>query len=162
MALDFDALDHNYFMREALKEATLASQHNHRPIGAVIVHSGQIVGRGHAQHQASQSKIAHAEMRALTQAAPYIYALKEASHDCVIYSTLEPCVMCLGAIVMSDIDHLVYAMPDRWINPQQMFAVDYVKRHLQHYVGGILAAESTALWEQVNPEELRMIREGIR
>jgi tRNA(adenine34) deaminase len=158
MLFDFDALDHENFMREALKEAQLAGQAGERPIGAVIVHQGRVIGRGRAQHRARHSEIAHAEMNALLQAEQYLQAH---NHDgCVIYTTVEPCVMCLGAIVMSNIDHVVYALADNWIKPGAMLEMDYVRRHIKHYVGGILADESVKLWEQYNPRELELMREG--
>jgi tRNA(adenine34) deaminase len=158
MSFDFDALDHENFMREALKEAELAGQAGERPIGAVIVHQGQVIGRGRAQHRARHSGIAHAEMNALLQAEQYIYAH---IHDgCVIYTTVEPCVMCLGAIVMSDIDHIVYALADNWIKPSAMLEMEHVRRHIKHYVGGILANESVKLWQHFNPRELELIQEG--
>jgi tRNA(adenine34) deaminase len=158
MSIGFDAVDHEYFMREALKEAELAGLAGERPIGAVIVHQGQVVGRGRAQHRARQSGIAHAEMNALLQAEQYIHAHM---HDgCVIYTTLEPCVMCLGAIVMSDIDHIVYALADHWIEPSAMLKMEHVRRHIRHYVGGILVNESIKLWEHFNPRELELLQEG--
>jgi tRNA(adenine34) deaminase len=158
MPFDFDALDHKYFMREALQEARLAGEAEERPIGAVVVHKGQIIGRGRAQHQARKSEIAHAEMNALLRAEQYIHAH---IHDgCVIYTTVEPCVMCLGAIVMSDIDHIVFALADHWIKPSEMLKMAYVRRHIRHYVGGILADESARLWEQFNPRELALLRTG--
>jgi tRNA(adenine34) deaminase len=157
-SFDFDALDHERFMREALKEAELAGQAGEKPIGAVIVLNGQVIGRGRAGHLARHSAIAHAEMNALLQAEQTIYAHK---HDgCVIYTTLEPCVMCLGAIVMSDVDHIVFALADHWINPAAMLDMDHVRRHIQHYVGGILESDSIKLWERYNQRELKMLREG--
>jgi tRNA(adenine34) deaminase len=149
LSFDFDALDHENFMREALKEAELAGQEGERPIGAVIVHQGQVIGRGRTQHRARHSGIAHAEMNALLQAEQYIHAH---IHDgCVIYTTVEPCVMCLGAIVMSDIDHIVYALVDNWIKPSTMLENEHIRRHIRHYVGGILVNESVKLWEHFNP-----------
>lgn len=115
MSFNFDAMDHEYFMREALKEAELAGRAGEKPIGAVIVHQGQVIGRGRARHLARRSGIAHAEMNALQQAEQMIYAHK---HDgCVIYTTLEPCVMCLGAVVMSDVDDIF--LPWRIIGSSQ-------------------------------------------
>ncbi len=157
MTLDFDDLDHERFMCEALKEAELALQQGERPIGAVIVHNGKVIGRGRAQHQKRKSKIAHAELNALIQAEQYIRAH---THECVVYTTVEPCVMCLGAIVMSNIDHIVFALPDKWINPSEMLEIDYVQRHIKHYIGGVLKTESVALWEKADPRELRMLRDG--
>ena len=159
MSFDFKALDHIAYMREALKEAELAMQAGERPIGAVIVHQGQIVGRGRAEHLAKHNRLAHAEMNALLQTATALY---DYPHDNgVIYTTVEPCEMCLGAIVMSDvINHVVFALADRWINPAAMLAMHHVRRHVHNYVGGVLAAESEALWEQCRPEELKLIRTG--
>ena len=140
--LDFGDLDHERFMREALKEAELALQQGERPIGAVVVHDGEIVGRGHAEHVQRQSEIAHAELNALLQAEQYIHTHL---HECTIYTTVEPCVMCLGAIVMSDIDHIVFALPDKWINPSKMLEIDHVQRHIKHYIGSLLETESVVL-----------------
>ena len=157
MTPDSNGLDHERFMCEALKEAELALQQGERPIGAVIVHNGKVIGRGRAQHQKRKSKIAHAELNALIQAEQYIRAH---THECVVYTTVEPCVMCLGAIVMSNIDHIVFALPDKWINPSKMLEIDYVQRHIKHYIGGVLKTESVALWEKADPRELRMLRDG--
>jgi tRNA(adenine34) deaminase len=160
MEFDFDALDHESFMREALKEAELAGQAGERPIGAVIVHQGQVIGRGRARHRDRKSEIAHAEMNAMLQAEQYIQAH---IHDgIVLYTTVEPCVMCLGAIVMSDIDHVVFAQADNWIKPGAMLEMDYVRRHIWHYVGGILADESVKLWQQYYPQELELLQTGRR
>ena len=158
MTFDFDALNHEYFMREALKEAELAGQAGEKPIGAVIVHQGQVIGRGRARHLERQSGIAHAEMNALLQAEQYIFTHKH--EGCVIYTTLEPCVMCLGAVVMSDVDDIVYALADHWINPSTMLENEHVRRHIRHYVGGILVNESVKLWERFNPHEGEMLQKG--
>jgi tRNA(adenine34) deaminase len=152
MPFDFDALDHAHFMREALKEAELAGQTGERPIGAVIVHEGQVIGRGRAQHEARHSQIAHAELNALLQAEQFINA--HIHGGCILYTTVEPCVMCLGAIVMSDVDHVVYALPDTNIRPARMLEIDYVRRHIKNYRGNVLEAESAALYEKFRPEEL--------
>jgi tRNA(adenine34) deaminase len=158
MTIDFETLDHEKFMSEALKEAELAGEAGEKPIGAVIVLNRQVIGRGRAQHLERHSGIAHAEMNALLQAEQTIYAHK---HDgCVIYTTLEPCVMCLGAIVMSDVDHIVFALADHWIKPAAILEMEHARRHIKHYVGGILEDDSVKLWERFNPRELKMLREG--
>ncbi len=150
---DFNALDHQAFMREALKEAECALQEGERPIGAVVVYDGKIVGRGHAQHKTRHSEIAHAELNAMLDAKKLIH---DHIHDgIVLYTTVEPCVMCLGAVVMSDIDHIVFGLADKNINPSQMLAMPYVRRHIKNYVGGVLEAESLALMEKFDPRELR-------
>ena len=159
MAFDFDSLDHALFMREALQEAAFAMQAGERPIGAVIVHQGQIVGRGRAEHLGRHNRLAHAELNALLATATSLY---DYPHDNgVIYTTLEPCEMCLGAIVISDVvNHIVFALADRWINPRPMLKIPHAQRHIQNYLGGVLEAESAALWQQCRPEELKLIRDG--
>lgn len=150
---DFTALDHHAFMQEALKEAECALQEGERPIGAVVVYDGKIVGRGHARHKARHSEIAHAELNAMLAAEKIVY---DHIHDgVVLYTTVEPCVMCLGAVVMSDIDHIVFALADKNINPASMLEMPYVKRHIKNYVGGVLEAKSLALMQKFDPRELR-------
>jgi tRNA(adenine34) deaminase len=159
MTFDFNALDHTFFMREALKEAEAAMLAGELPIGAVIVHNGIIVGRGKAEHLKQRSHLAHAELNALLATASSLY---DNPHDNgVIYTTLEPCEMCLGAIVMSDaVNHVVYALADRWINPRPMLEMPHVRRHIHHYVGGILEEESAALWQRCRPDGLVLLRGG--
>ena len=159
MPFDFNSLDHVFFMREALKEAELAMKAGERPIGAIIVHRGKIVGRGKAEHHGKHSRLAHAELNALLATAQSLY---DFPHDnAVIYTTLEPCEMCLGAIVMSDVvNHVVYSLADNWINPKPMFEIPHVQRHIYNYLGGVLEEESAALWTQCRPDELLLIREG--
>ena len=153
---EFAALDHEKFMHQALHEADLAGQAGERPIGAVIIHRGVVVGRGRASHLGRRSKIAHAEMNALHTIEQYAC---DHQHDgLVLYTTVEPCVMCLGAIVMGDIDHIVFALPDRWITPAMMLDIPYVNRHIKHYLGGVLEGESADLFLKYRPSELALIR----
>ncbi len=159
MAFDFHSLDHAFFMRAALQEAVLAMQEGERPIGAVIVHRGVIVGRGRAEHQSRHNHLAHAELNALLATAS---ALFDYPHDDgVIYTTLEPCEMCLGAIVMSDVvNHVVFALADHWIGPAVMLDMPHVRRHIINYVGGVLEEESAALWQRCCPDELAKLMQG--
>ena len=161
MDFDFNSLDHAFFMREALKEAELAMQAGERAIGAVIVHDGKIVGRGRAEHLKRHIRLAHAELNALLATAASLYDHPHTNG--VIYTTVEPCEMCLGAIVMSDaINHIVFALADRWINPAPMLEMPHVRWHIHNYLGGVLAEESAALIKQSRPDEFIMIRDGNR
>lgn len=98
------------FMLEALKEAIIARDKDEVPIGAVIVHNGKIISRGHNQVETLKDPTAHAEMIALTSAANFLGSkwLLGAS----IYVTIEPCSMCAGALVLSRIKNLVYGASD--------------------------------------------------
>ena len=122
------------------------------------MHDNQIIGRGRAQPLARKSEVAHAEMNAILQAEQYLY--ENVHGECVIYTTVEPCVMCLGAIVMANIDNVVYGLEDNWIKPRGMLDIDYVRRHIKNYVGGMLAEASVSLWEQSSWDELFLLREG--
>jgi tRNA(adenine34) deaminase len=153
--MEFNALDHQHFMSEALREAEQAGLAGETPIGAVVVHNGIIVGRGRARHEERCSQIAHAELNALQEAEKYI---RDHIHDgVVLYTTVEPCVMCLGAVVMSDVDHVVFALYDGNIRPEQMLAMPFVRRHIRDYLGGILAAESLELFRRFRREDIRFL-----
>ena len=98
------------FMREALAEAKLAEDLGEVPIGAVIVHEGEIIGRGHNLRETSNDPTTHAEMIAIRQAAEKLGSWRLL--DCTLYVTLEPCVMCMGAIILGRIPYLVYGCRD--------------------------------------------------
>jgi tRNA(adenine34) deaminase len=93
-------------MKEALKEAQKAYEKDEIPIGAVVVANNKIIARAHNLTQTLNDVTAHAEMQAITSAANYIggkYLL-----ECTLYVTLEPCIMCAGALAWSQISKLVY------------------------------------------------------
>ena len=98
------------YMQAAIAEAQRARDTGEVPIGAVIVHEGQIIGRGHNLRETSNDPTSHAEMVAIRQAAEAIghWRLLETT----LYVTLEPCVMCMGAIILARIPRLVYACRD--------------------------------------------------
>jgi tRNA(adenine34) deaminase len=157
--MDFNALDHQYFMCEALREAEQAGLAGEIPIGAVVVHNGIIVGRGRARHEERHSQIAHAELNALLEAEKHIH---DHIHDgIVLYTTVEPCVMCLGAVVMSDVDHVVFGLYDGNIHPEQMLTMPFVRRHIRNYLGGILAAESLELFRGFRREDIRFLSTSV-
>ncbi|HHN48529.1 MAG TPA: nucleoside deaminase [Bacteroidales bacterium] len=98
------------FMKEALKEAQKAFDLNEVPVGAVIVCENRIIARAHNLTERLNDVTAHAEMQAITAAANYLGGkyLKE----CTMYVTLEPCVMCAGAIFWAQIPKLIYGAAD--------------------------------------------------
>lgn len=101
---------HIPFMNEALKQAALARQKGEVPIGAVIVHNAAIIGRGHNERETSNDPTTHAEMVAIRQAADSIGHWRLL--DTTLYVTLEPCVMCMGAIILARIPRLVFGCHD--------------------------------------------------
>jgi tRNA(adenine34) deaminase len=99
-----------FFMNEAIKEAKLALAEDEIPIGAIVVCKGKIIGRGHNLTERLVDVSAHAEMQALTAAANYMGGkyLKE----CILYVTMEPCVMCAGAAYWFQLGGIVYGAYD--------------------------------------------------
>ena len=98
------------FMREALDEAAQAGAHNDTPVGAVVVHDGEVIGRGHNEREVRQDPTAHAETLALREAAATLGSWRVL--DSTLYVTLEPCAMCAGAIVLARVPRVVYGAPD--------------------------------------------------
>ncbi|WP_255414949.1 tRNA adenosine(34) deaminase TadA [Lactobacillus sp. CBA3606] len=98
------------WMLEALHEAKLASLIGEVPIGAVIVHDGEIIGRGHNLREHGQDATLHAEIMAIQEACEYLHSWR--LEDCQIYVTLEPCIMCSGAILNARIPELYYGARD--------------------------------------------------
>jgi tRNA(adenine34) deaminase len=99
-----------HFMQIALNEALLAFEKDEVPIGAVVVCKNQIIGRGHNLTQTLNDVTAHAEMLAITAAANNIGG--KYLDQCTLYVTLEPCVMCAGAMFWAQLGKLVYAASD--------------------------------------------------
>lgn len=95
-----------YFMRLALKEAELALSENEIPIGAVIVAYGKVIARAHNQTETLHDVTAHAEMLAITAAANQLGG--KYLSGCTLYVTVEPCVMCAGAIGWAQLSRIVY------------------------------------------------------
>lgn len=103
-------MNHNAFMKEALVEAKKAYEKNEVPIGAVIVHDGIIIARAHNLRESLQTTASHAEMLAISEANSQtgFWRLDEA----ILYTTVEPCMMCAGTIVQSRIKTVVYGAKD--------------------------------------------------
>ena len=97
-------------MREALNEAKAALKEDEIPIGAVVVSDGRIIGRGHNLTETLTDVTAHAEMQAITAAEEYLGG--KYLNQCTLYVTIEPCVMCAGAIGWSQLGRLVYGAAD--------------------------------------------------
>lgn len=97
-------------MRLALQEAEEALRCDEIPIGCVIVSEGRILGRGHNLTETLQDVTAHAEMQAITAAAGMLGG--KYLQGCTLYVTVEPCVMCAGAIGWAQISRVVYGAPD--------------------------------------------------
>ena len=98
------------YMRMALDEAHKAKERDEVPIGAVIVSKGRVIGRGHNLTETLTDVTAHAEMQAITAAATTLGG--KYLTDCTLYVTVEPCLMCAGALAWSQISRIVYGAGD--------------------------------------------------
>ena len=99
-----------YFMRKALDEAYAALEKDEVPIGAIIVSKNKIIAKGHNLTETLTDVTAHAEMQAITSAANYLGG--KYLQDCTLYVTLEPCVMCAGALYWSQIGKVIIGARD--------------------------------------------------
>jgi tRNA(adenine34) deaminase len=97
-------------MRLALREAERALEHDDVPIGAVIVHDGEVIGTAHNERELRGDPTAHAEIIALREAARSLATWRIL--DAVLYVTLEPCAMCAGAIVLARVPRVIYGATD--------------------------------------------------
>lgn len=103
-------MDHQYYMHSAYQEAVKAYDDGEVPVGAVIVKNGKIIGKGYNQVEKLPDGTAHAEIIAISAASSGLENWR--LNECTIYVTLEPCIMCLGALLQTRIQTIVYGAPD--------------------------------------------------
>lgn len=141
----FTEFDH-IFMKRALELAALGEQQGEVPVGAVIVCDGKIVGEGFNQPILAQDPTAHAEVVALRQAAKHLqnYRLE----GCTLYVTLEPCTMCVGAIIHARLARVIFAAAEpragSLVSARRQMESGYYN-HYFPYTGGLLSDESSAM-----------------
>ncbi len=99
-----------HFLQEALSEARKAFSYGEVPIGALVVKDGEIISRAFNRKEFLQDPTAHAEILAIREASRKLNSWR--LNGCTLYSTVEPCVMCCGAIIQSRISRVVYSVPD--------------------------------------------------
>jgi tRNA(adenine34) deaminase len=99
-----------HFMRLALREAQRALTHGDVPVGAVVVHDGEVIGAAHNERERRRDPTAHAELLAIREASRALDSWRLL--DCVLHVTLEPCAMCAGAIVLARIPRVLYGASD--------------------------------------------------
>jgi tRNA(adenine34) deaminase len=129
------------YMKQALAEARRAAEKDEVPIGAVIVCQGSIIARAHNLTETLNDVTAHAEMQAITSAANYLGG--KYLSDCTLYVTIEPCVMCAGALGWAQIKKIVYGASDEK-RGYSKFAPDALHPKTE-VVSGVLAEECAAL-----------------
>jgi len=140
------ALDDADAMRLALEEAVAAEAHGDVPIGAVVVRDGEVIARRHNERELTGDPTAHAEVLALRDAAAVVGHWRLL--DCTLYVTLEPCVMCAGALVNSRIGRVVYGATDPKAGAVASLYEVCADERLNHrppVEAGVLAGECGAL-----------------
>lgn len=136
-------LDDQYFMRKALEEAERAYEIDEVPVGAVIVVNQRIIARAHNLTERLNDVTAHAEMQAITSAANFLGG--KYLKGCTLYVTLEPCVMCMGALYWSQLDRIVYAASD----PKRGALAQGVNPHPKSIcMGGVMQEAAADLLER--------------
>ncbi len=144
MAASFFPRD-EYFMRLAIREAEAALAHDDVPIGAVVVHEGEVIGAGRNERELRQDPTAHAEVLALREASRVLGTWRVL--DAVLYVTLEPCAMCAGAIVLARVPRVVYGCEDPKAGAAGSVLDVLAEPRLNHrpeVVPGVLAEECAA------------------
>lgn len=138
--------DDNYFMSQALREAHLAFDADEVPVGAVVVWGNKIIGRGHNQVERLNDCTAHAEMLALTAAFNGLGSkyLPEAT----LYVTVEPCLMCCGAIYWSKLGRIVYGTPDVKNGYKKIAGDNWPFHPKAQLESGIMADECAAIMKE--------------
>ncbi|MFO7524238.1 MAG: tRNA adenosine(34) deaminase TadA [Ignavibacteriaceae bacterium] len=137
------------FMYGALQEAVIASEEKEIPVGAVIVHNNRIIAKGHNQIEKLNDPTAHAEMIAITSASNYLKNRR--LEGCSVYVTLEPCIMCTGALLASRVDELYFALHDSKFGACGSIynlAEDSRSNHKLKVYSGIYAEESRDLLDE--------------
>jgi tRNA(adenine34) deaminase len=132
--------DDHYFMKQALVEAQKAYEAEEVPVGAVVVIDNKIIARAHNLTERLNDVTAHAEMQAITSAAHFLNG--KYLSDCCLYVTLEPCVMCMGAIYWSQLSKIVFGAEDKKRGYQQVQLEAHPKATVY---GGVMAEEAAAL-----------------
>jgi tRNA(adenine34) deaminase len=153
------SLDLETMMREALAEADAAGRQGEYPIGAVVVIDGRVISRGRSRQRELRSQLAHAELEALERGGDALWTRHD---EAVLFATVEPCPLCLGAAVMADVPHIVFAHEDPAVQSRQIVErVEYVRNHIDAYVGGVLREESRALLARYEPRLIRYLDDQV-
>ncbi len=133
-------------MALALEEARAALEHDDVPIGCVVVRGDEVIARAHNARERDLAPTAHAEVLALRAAAAALGSWR--LDGCTVYVTLEPCVMCAGAIVLARAERLVYGAPDPKAGAVRSLynvADDARLNHRVEVIAGLLEEESAEL-----------------
>jgi tRNA(adenine34) deaminase len=138
-------INDEFFMSEAILEAKKAFEKDEIPVGCVIVKDNEIIARSHNQKESNQNVLHHAEIIAINQACQNLNSWR--LDDCDIYVTLEPCLMCIGAIASARFKRLIYGPRDAKYESLDNILKEYLKNfnHQVEVVPNVLENESNEL-----------------
>lgn len=144
IVMETTIFSHEYFMRIALKEAQKALDEDEIPVGAVVVCNNRVIGKGYNQTEKLKDVTAHAEMLAITAASNYLNG--KYLDECTLYVTLEPCVMCAGAIFWARPAKLVFGAADE--KRGYMLTGNNLLHPKTELISGILQQECSVLLKE--------------
>lgn len=136
--------DHNYWMKRAIAEAQNAMAADEIPVGAIVLCNGQIIARTHNQTEQLTDVTAHAEMLAITAAASYLGT--KFLNDCSLYVTLEPCMMCAGAIHWARFKEVIIGARD-------------AKKGFSNIAGNSLHPKTKVVWDVLGDESSQLLKD---
>lgn len=136
------AFTNEYFMQQALKEARKAFDEEEVPVGAIVVADNQIIGKGYNQTRRLKDATAHAEILAITAASNYLAT--PILDECVLYVTVEPCLMCFGAIENSRISKIVFGCHE----PKTGYNLRISAKENLEVIAGVMAEDAKSLMKE--------------
>ena len=142
-------MKNSFYMKEALKEAYKAYEKKETPIGAIIVKDGEIIARAHNLTEELKDPTAHAEILAIREASKKLGGWRLV--DCDLYVTMEPCIMCSGAIVNSRIKKLIIGtkhIKNSYTEKQHEFKIDYYKDNNIQITFGVLEEDCSTILQE--------------
>lgn len=143
--LEENVMNDEKYMEMAYQEALKALAEDEVPIGAVLVHDGKIIAKSYNQRQHHNQVTAHAEILCISLACEKLQSWH--LDECTLYSTLEPCIMCSGAIIQSHIKRVVYAVSaDRWLSLSKLLSMHHQEvNHVPVIEKGVLYEKCSLL-----------------
>jgi tRNA(adenine34) deaminase len=156
-------MNDEFFMKEALREAQKAYDRDEVPVGAVAVYKNQIIGRGHNQTEHLQDPTAHAEIIAITAAANALNSWRLI--DVEMFTTIEPCTMCAGALVLSRVKRIVFGVHDeKFGGCGSVFNVVAEKRlnHQVEITSGVMEEEAASLMKSFFEQKRKKNKDTLR
>lgn len=147
-------MNDEYYLKEALKEAKKAYSKDEVPVGCVIVFDNKIIARGHNLRETKNNVLFHAEIVAINKACKKLH--QKFLDGCEIYVTLEPCIMCMGAIIQSRIKKVIYGAKEPKFGCLESLGNilnDYKFNHNVEVMGGILEDEASKMMKDFFKEK---------